>query len=229
LQAQAREEAANLLRDQLIEFQRRVESAAAELDNVNRALADARTEIKQTGDDRAALRRQIDAERAVADAARKESENRERAHEERWALEVDRARESTKTLQVQLFKLEKEYSSRVEQLSESLTQTRMEAARFRELHDRAQLELGQSIQASSVSTQAMESLRVKLDEREAQWTEDSKRLQAQLTSLIAQLAAKDQEHGVLLHSLVTNAETKRKSYGRQRQGGSERRNHKQGG
>ena len=176
-QAQAREEAVQLLRQQLTDASTRVNALLTQDRERAQELTAVREQVVRASDERDAVRGQLDKARATHEAARAETEARALAHEKRWTMEVDRAREALKAAQAKLVKVEKDATVRIDKLSRELQQAAEEHKR---------------------STDS--ALR-----REAAQAAQIERLQTQLSKALGQLEAKDQEHGVLLRSLVGKA------------------------
>jgi small-conductance mechanosensitive channel len=176
-QVQAREEAVQLLRQQLTDASTRIDALLTQDRERAKELTAVREQLVRASDERDAVRGQLDIAREAHEAARAETEARALAHEKRWTMEVDRAREALKAAQMKLMKLEKDAAVRIDKLSRELQQAAEEHKR---------------------STDA--ALR-----REAAQAAQIERLQTQLSKALGQLEAKDQVHGVLLRSLVGKA------------------------
>ena len=204
-QLQAREEASQLLRAHLSESQARVESLLAELAARDRAIVDLRSHAAQLVADRGALQQQLDAERAVFETRRKELEAREAAHTERWASEVDRAREAAKVMKTQITQSEKDYTDRLAQMAESLDASEREHRRVADLRARSEAAVERLQEANTRDAKVLADLQVKTRELESTYGAQYERVQTQLSDSLAQLAVKDREHGELLRALVAKA------------------------
>jgi chromosome segregation ATPase len=204
-QLQAKEEAAQLLRAHLSESQQRVEALSAELVARDRSIVDLRSHVGQIEADRDTLRQHLDAERAVFETRRKEFEAREAAHTERWAAEVDRAREATKVMKTQLTQSEKDFADRLAQMTESLDASEREHRRVTDLHVRSEAAVERLQEASTGDAKMLADLQAKTRELESTYHAQYERVQMQLSHTLAQLAAKDREHGELLRALVAKA------------------------
>jgi chromosome segregation ATPase len=203
-QLQAKEEATEILRAHLSESQRRAEALSTELEARDRSIADHRSQLTQIEADRDAQRRQLDGERIAFESGRRELEAREAAHEERWALEVDRARETTKAAQTRLNQLEKDLASRVTQMTQSLEVCEREHRRVTELYVQSGAAVERLQDTHARDAKILADLQAKTGEREATFSAQYDRVQTQLSDALEQLAVKDREHGELLRALVAN-------------------------
>jgi hypothetical protein len=147
----------------------------------------------------------IGAERAVFETRRKELEAREAAHTERWAAEVDRAREATKVMKTQLTQSEKDFADRLAQMAESLDASEREHRRVTNLHARSEAAVERLQEASTRDAKMLADLHAKTRELESTYRAQYERVQTQLSDSLAQLAVKDREHGELLRALVAKA------------------------
>jgi chromosome segregation ATPase len=204
-QLQAKEEASQLLRAHLSESQARVESLLAELAARDRAIVDLRFHVAQLEADRDTAQQHLDAERAVFETRRKELEAREAAHTERWAAEVDRAREATKVMKTQLTQSEKGFADRLAQMAESLDASEREHRRVTNLHARSEAAVERLQEANTRDARTLADLQAKTRELESTYGAQYERVQTQLSDSLAQLAVKDREHGELLRALVAKA------------------------
>ena len=155
--------------------------------------------------DRDALRLQLEGERASHEAVRLKLEERAAANEQRWGLELDRAREAAKRAQGQLTSSEKLHA---EQLSAwNAARGRMEAdlAMLTNRSAGLQIETDQAKAALSITERNLETLSAAAAQREAALLSQAKRIQDQLSGALDQLKAKDAEQGALLRSLLENA------------------------
>jgi chromosome segregation ATPase len=203
-QLQAKEEAVELLRAHLSESQQRVEALSADLSARAQTIAELQSRTAQTEADREALRRQLEGERVEFETARRELAARETAHEERWAVEVDRAREAAKTAQTRVKQLEKELASRVTQMTQSLEVSAREHRRVTDLYVQSEAAVERLRDAQTQDAKMLADLQAKTREREATFSAQYDRVQTQLSDALAQLAVKDREHGELLRALVAN-------------------------
>lgn len=172
--AQARDDVAQALRDQLAEQQRLAGELRTRAQDQAGETAAMREAVEQHAAERDALRSKLETQRAAHEKARADIEARTSAHEKRWTMEVDRARETLKAAEAKTAKVEREAAARVDKLSRDLAQLAdthrqaVEAAARREVAQAAQIE----------------------------------RLQSQLTTALGRLETRDKEHGALLRSLV---------------------------
>jgi chromosome segregation ATPase len=104
--AQAKEEALEIQRTRAAELQRQINAMSTELEDRNETIAKLRAEVVQQRFEQEDLRSRFDRDRAEFEAARHELEVRAASHENRWAMEVDRARETTKAVSARLAQLE---------------------------------------------------------------------------------------------------------------------------
>ena len=201
-QLQAKEEAALLLRAHLSESQGRVETLSAELLAKDQTIVDLRSRETESHADRAALRRQVDAERAGFEVVRKDFEACETAHQQRWALEVDRARETAKIAQSRLTQIEKEFLSQLEIRTRTLAESDDERRRIAELQARTESDLNSVRLAldAEINMHTMERNRVQ--EREFELSARNERLEQQLSAILEQLMVKETEHASLVRTLL---------------------------
>jgi hypothetical protein len=165
--------------------------------------------------------RQLASERGNFASEREALEARRTENERRFALELDRAREAAKHAQANAVTFEKEAAQRNERAqaqiaaqAQDLVSLSQEAERLRAGHDQ-QRKIAEQLQAEVANAQSNSVAR---EERLARQVAE---LQAHLGEALAQLKAKDEQHGLLLQSLVaTAAARKAKSGDRHRSGGA---------
>jgi chromosome segregation ATPase len=201
-QLQAKEETAEILRAHLSESQRRAEALSTELARRDRSITDLRSQLIQIEADRNLQRQQLDGDRAAFEAGRRELEAREAAHEERWALEVDRARETTKIAQSHLVQVEKEFASRLDRLTRNVADAEDERRRIGELQARTEFELNAAQLARNAESQSIAAQRENEKQRESELCARIERLEGQLSEVLQQLKTKETEHGYLLRTLI---------------------------
>ena len=207
-QLQVKDEAMQLARTHLSETKHREDTLEAELLKYGGEITALREQLAGVAADRDALRSQIDVERARHEASRAEIDARTVAHDHRWALEVDRARDAMKVAQTKLARLEKEAAVRVDRDGRELAQALKDLQRLERQYAASQSELERWRDEGKATLAALAELRKTAAKREATLQAQSERLQAQLSETLAQLSAKDQEHGTLLRSLVSSAKLK---------------------
>jgi chromosome segregation ATPase len=201
-QLESKEESVQLLREHLAEFQARADALLGDLSGRDRLLSELRTSLTQTETDRDALRRQLEAERAAFEQTRRDYDAREIAHESRWALEVDRAREVTKAAQIHLAHQEKEAAGRIEMLNKSLNEAHEQQRRLSEslASKESELTAMRAARESDLATQRAQ--RDRDQEREIDWLVRTARLESQLADVLKQLEIKESEQGTLLRTLI---------------------------
>lgn len=148
------------------------------------------------------LAAQLETQRRAHEVERDRLEERAVAHEKRWALELDRARDALKQAQARLSGAEAESAKRIAQLAEAgerlegeLREARAEGVHRRHEAESLGLQLDQARQALSETREAALRRTQELSERE-------QRLQSLLDQTAAQLRARDEEHAALLRSLA---------------------------
>lgn len=205
VQAQAKEEALQVMRTRAAESQARQNTLAVEIEERNRILLEVRAEITRVQADREALRRQLDSERATFEADRKALEAREAAQAAHWAAEVDRAREATKGALARASHLEREGATRADQLRLALETAERERREVTDHNTQMALDVDRLRTEHDAGSKAFEASQQRSRERETQLLTQCERVQTQLTEALAQLAAKDREHGALLRSLLSES------------------------
>ena len=189
--AQAREEVAHALRAQLADSTRQLDDARSLSRSQADDLASARDAVTRLTTECRALRAQLDSQRAVHEKDRADIEARAAAHEKRWTMEVDRAREAAKAVQAQFARLEKDSGARIEKLTRAADQSENE-------HRQAE--------GARASDQA-ESQRLRKEissaaKRESVMGSQIAKLQEQLSRSLEQLSSRDAEHSKLLRVLA---------------------------
>jgi Plasmid replication region DNA-binding N-term len=201
-QLEAKEESVQLLRGHLAESQARAAALLVDLAGKDQLILETRASLTQTEADREALRRHLETERAAFEQIRRDYEAREIAHESRWALEVDRARETAKAAQLRLLQQEKEAVGRIEQLNKSMTDALEQERRLVDSSATKESELT-DIRAARESDLATQRAQYNRDEeREREWQARTARLESQLADVLKQLEIKQWEHGALLRTLI---------------------------
>jgi chromosome segregation ATPase len=176
---------------QIGEMVERLNHAATEMEARDKVNAELRVEIAELLQDRESIRRRWDADRSTYESDRRDLAAKDAAQSAHWAIEVDRARQALKLVQEQHAKVEKDAAGQAREHSD--------------LHAHTRAELGKLQPKHAAAMESLDELRLRLKDRETQWAEQIHLLQTQLANALAQLAAKDQEHGVLLRSLVANS------------------------
>ncbi|MGB9989862.1 DNA-binding protein [Massilia sp. SM-13] len=164
--------------------------------------------------DKEALRAQLQDERTRQEAARIKLEERAAANEQRWSLEVDRARESAKQAQAQLSRSE---TLRAEQLSGWNTERdRLEAglATMTERLTRQQSEVDQAKAMLAIAENSLLAATTSAAQREITLLSQIERLQNQLSAALDQLKVKDDEQSALLRSFMQSMVGNTKRSGR---------------
>ena len=204
-QRQAKEEALQVMRCRAEEFQHRVDELSAEVGLAGATINALRLELTRLQSDRDALRRQLDADRAAFEYARQALDARTAAHETRWAEEIDRAREATKTALARAAQFEKDSALRIDQLSRSLEDTERERRRLADVNAQLEIDTDRLRAERAAETKILEESQRLAQSREAQLLAQVDRFQTQLGEALGQLAIKDREHGQLLRSLIADA------------------------
>lgn len=198
----AKDESLQLLRAHLGESQARADALAVELGSKDRLLLELRAHQTQIETDREALRAQLEAERSAFEQMRRDHEVREAAHEVRWGLEVDRAREAAKAAQARLTHQEKVLGARIEQLNKNLNDAHEQRRRLSESLARQESELTdlRAVRESDLALQRAQ--REREQQRDEEWQARTARLESQLAGVFKQLEIKEAEHGGLLRTLI---------------------------
>jgi len=204
-QAQGREEALKVMRAQIGEMVERLNHALTEMEAREKLIAELRVEIAELLQDRESIRRRWDADRSSYDSDRRDSAAKDAAQSAHWAIEVDRARQALRINQEQRAKVEKDLAGQARDLSARLKESEHQARENSDLHAHTLAELDKLQPKHAAAMDSLEELRLRFKDRETQWAEQVGLLQTQIANALAQLAAKDQEHGVLLRSLVANS------------------------
>jgi chromosome segregation ATPase len=204
-QLQAQEQTAQVLRAQLTDSQERTHALMTSLEERVRDIAHLRSELERITADRDGTREQLDRSRAAFDAERQDHAHREAAHTERWAAEVDRARLATKATESRLGQLEERSNARIGEITRSLETIRLEKAALEESRAKLHADLEHLRVERTTDAKTLEDLKSNAETRESQLLAQYERVQLQLTDALAQLAAKDQEHGALLRQFIASA------------------------
>jgi hypothetical protein len=162
------------------------------------------------------LERELGFERQSFGTERQSMEARHLAYERSMALEVDRAREATKQVQAKLTQLEKNYADRSEHSFAEIATLNQEIFGVRQSADHWQRQV-EIRQASEKALRAeLSDLQSAAATREKGLTLQIVQLQTQLGAAIEQLRAKDEQHGVLLKSLVASSSSQSVKLGTRR-------------
>jgi chromosome segregation ATPase len=196
--------AMQLVRAYLAEAQDHARALETQLAELSQARMSSHADLARIVTECDNLRAQFDDARANHEATRIEIEARAAAHDQRWALQVDRARETLKQAHVELARHEKESRARVERLTHAIDESTRERQRLERLHAQDQAELTRLRDETQRTAADLAELRKTTALRDQAAVSQTERLQAQLSNALDQLAAKDHEHGALLRSLVTS-------------------------
>jgi chromosome segregation ATPase len=190
---------------QIGEMVERLNHAATEMEARDKVNAELRVEIAELLQDRESIRRRWDGDRSTYESDRSGLAAKYAAQSAHWAIEVDRARQALKLVQEQHAKVEKDAAGQSRDLSTRLKESKRQAREHSDLHAHTRAEFGKLQPKHAAAMESLDELRLRLKDRETQWAEQIHLLQTQLANALAQLAAKDQEHGELLRSLVANS------------------------
>ena len=204
-QVQGREEALKVTRAQMGEMADRLNHALTEMEAREKLIAELHVEIAELLQDHESIRRRWDADRSSYEADRRDWAAKDAAQAAHWATEVDRARQALKISLEQRAKVEKDLAGQAQDLSTRLKESERHARENSDLHAHTRAELDKLQPKHAATMDSLEELRLRLKDRETQWAEQVRLLQTQIADALLQLAAKDQEHGALLRSLVANA------------------------
>jgi chromosome segregation ATPase len=202
--SRAREEAMELARNHLAEASQRIGGLDARLAEQEQTIAQLRAELAAAQTDGEALRRTLDAEREKYEAERTRIEERATAHDRRYAVEIDRARESVKAADAKIARLERESASNVARLSQELSAATQESELRGRRLSAMEVEAGRLRQDLADTSRSLEAVQESAAAREEALRGQAAALQVQVTGLLGQLEAKDREIGGLLRSMAAD-------------------------
>lgn len=155
--------------------------------------------------DKDALRLQLEGERASHEAVRLKLEERAAANEQRWGLELDRAREAAKRAQHQLARSDKLKAEHLSTWNTARERLEADLAMMTKSSAELRIETNQAKASLSIAERNLEALSSAAAQREAALLSQAKQIQDQLSGALDQLREKDAEHGALLRSLLDSA------------------------
>lgn len=205
--------AMRVIETQLQSTNNRVASSQQQLAESARGTELLQAQCTALANDKDAIRFQLEGERASHEVVRLKFDERAAANEQRWGLELDRAREATKRAQGQLTSSEKLQAEHLSTLNTARERLEADLAMLTNRSAGLQIESDQAKAALSKAERNLEALSAAAAQREAALLSQTERIQDQLSGALDQLRAKDAEQGALLRSLLesSNGDGKRTS------------------